>query len=256
MLDVKNLSFSYGKNNVLDDISFNLESGKLICLLGVNGAGKSTLFRCILQIFDNYKGDIFVDSTDLKKMKRSDIAKLLSYIPQEHRGVFNYTVEQVILMSTTAGSIFNAPGHKEIERVEKVLNQIKINDLRYRGYMELSGGERQLVLVARALAQDSKILIMDEPTSNLDFRNQIYLMSLLKKLAAYGYTIFISMHNPDFALRYADEVVVLDNKRIKAKGKPGEVMTDELLSEIYQSQITVSSIENFDIKTCIAKVDI
>lgn len=121
--------------------------------------------------------------------------------------------------------------------------------------MELSGGERQLVLVARALAQDSKILIMDEPTSNLDFRNQIYLMSLLKKLASDGYTIFISMHNPDFALRYADEVVVLDNKRIKAKGKPMEVMTDDLLSQIYQSQITVSSIENSDIKTCIAKVD-
>lgn len=256
MLDVKNLSFSYGKKNVLNNINFSLEYGKLICLLGVNGAGKSTLFKCILQIFNNYSGNISVDSKDLNKMKHSEIAKLLSYIPQEHRGVFNYTVEQVILMSTTTDSIFSKPGEDEILRVERVLDKIKIQNLRYRGYMELSGGERQLVLVARALAQDSKILIMDEPTSNLDFRNQIYLMSLLKKLASDGYTIFISMHNPDFALRYADEVVVLDNKRIKAKGRPMEVMTDELLSEIYQSQITVSSIENSDIKTCIAKVDL
>lgn len=256
MLDVQNLSFSYGKKSVLDEISFSLDYGKLICLLGVNGAGKSTLFKCILQIFDNYKGDVYVDQMSLKKMNRSDIAKLLSYIPQEHRGVFNYTVEQVILMSTTTGSIFSKPGEKEIQKLENALKRINIEDLRYRGYMELSGGERQLVLVARALAQDSKILIMDEPTSNLDFRNQIYLMSLLKKLASDGYTIFISMHNPDFALRYADEVVVLDNRRIRAKGRPMEVMTDELLSEIYQNQITVSSIENSDIKTCIAKVDL
>ena len=256
MLDVQNLSFSYGKKGVLDEISFSLDYGKLICLLGVNGAGKSTLFKCILQIFDNYKGDIYVDQMSLKKMNRSDIAKLLSYIPQEHRGVFNYTVEQVILMSTTTGSIFSKPGEKEIKKLENALKRINIEDLRYRGYMELSGGERQLVLVARALAQDSKILIMDEPTSNLDFRNQIYLMSLLKKLTSDGYTIFISMHNPDFALRYADEVVVLDNRRIRAKGRPMEVMTDELLSEIYQNQITVSSIENSDIKTCIAKVDL
>lgn len=256
MLDVQNLSFSYGKKSVLDEISFSLDYGKLICLLGVNGSGKSTLFKCILQIFDNYKGDVYVDQMSLKKMNRSDIAKLLSYIPQEHRGVFNYTVEQVILMSTTTGSIFSKPGEKEIQKLENALKRINIEDLRYRGYMELSGGERQLVLVARALAQDSKILIMDEPTSNLDFRNQIYLMSLLKKLASDGYTIFISMHNPDFALRYADEVVVLDNRRIRAKGRPMEVMTDELLSEIYQNQITVSSIENSDIKTCIAKVDL
>lgn len=256
MLDVQNLSFSYAKKSVLDEISFSLDYGKLICLLGVNGAGKSTLFKCILQIFDNYKGDVYVDQMSLKKMNRSDIAKLLSYIPQEHRGVFNYTVEQVILMSTTTGSIFSKPGEKEIQKLENALKRINIEDLRYRGYMELSGGERQLVLVARALAQDSKILIMDEPTSNLDFRNQIYLMSLLKKLASDGYTIFISMHNPDFALRYADEVVVLDNRRIRAKGRPMEVMTDELLSEIYQNQITVSSIENSDIKTCIAKVDL
>ena len=253
MLEVNKLNFSYGKKNVLDDINFSLDYGKLICLLGENGAGKSTLFKCILQILENYKGEISVDSADLKHMKRAEIAKLLSYIPQEHRGVFNYTVEQVILMSTTTDSMFRVPGKKELNRVEKVLEQIKISELRYRGYLELSGGERQLVLVARALAHDAKILVMDEPTSNLDFRNQTYLMTLLKKLASDGYTIFISMHNPDFALRYADEVVVLSNKKIRAQGKPDEVMTNELLSEIYQTEILVSKIENSDKKTCIAR---
>ncbi|MDD6920175.1 MAG: ABC transporter ATP-binding protein [Eubacteriales bacterium] len=256
MLEVQNLTFSYGKNKVLDNVNFKLDYGKLVCLLGENGAGKSTLFKCILQLYDNYAGVVAVNSKNLKKMKHTKIAKYLSYIPQEHKGVFNYTVEQVVLMSTTNESMFKRPGKKEIKRMEDALEKINIKHLRYRGYMELSGGERQLVLVARALAQDAKILIMDEPTSNLDFKNQTYLMSLLKKLAKDGYTIFISIHNPDFALRYGDEVVVLSQRKIRAKGIPDEVMTNKLLSEIYQSDITVSKIENSDKKTCVARVEL
>lgn len=256
MLEVKNLSFAYGKNTILDNISFQLDYGQLVCLLGSNGAGKSTLFRCILQLLEDYKGQVLVEGKDLKALKQSEKAKKIAYIPQEYEGVFNYTVGQVVLMSTTSQSMFKAPKENEIEKMERALEKIKILRLKDKGFLELSGGERQLVLIARAIAQDTKILIMDEPTSNLDFGNQIYLMQLVKDLAKKGFLIFLSTHNPDFALHYSDRVLIMNERKIIANGQANQVMTSENLSKIYRNDIVIANIENSKKKTCFPRVEL
>lgn len=256
MLSVKNLDFSYGKNKILEDVNFDLEYRNLVCLLGANGAGKSTLLKSILQLLENYKGKIAIDGKDLKNLNQRKRSALLAYIPQEYKSAFNFSVEEVVLMSTTTESLFKIPREKELQKMEKSLKKIKIEHLRHRKFHELSGGERQLVLIARALAQGTKILIMDEPTSNLDFGNQIYLMQLVKKLANDGYLVFLSTHNPDFALRYADRVLILHDKKIIADGIPEEAMTSENLSKIYKNDIVIADIENSYKKTCITKEDI
>lgn len=256
MLRVENLSFSYGHRLILNKINFALGYGQLVSVLGSNGAGKSTLFRCILQLLERYDGRVMIDNEDLKLLKQRERARKIAYIPQEYEGIFNYTVEQVVLMSTTSQSMFNVPKKEEMRNMTEALEKVRISKLKDKGFFELSGGERQLVLIARALAQQSKILIMDEPTSNLDFGNQIYLMQVVKELAETGYLIILSTHNPDFALQYSDRVLILNNSRIIANGEPNEVMTSENLSNIYNNDIFIANIENSNKKTCLLKTDL
>lgn len=256
MLRVENLSFSYGHRLILDKINFELGYGQLVSVLGSNGAGKSTLFRCILQLLERYDGRVMIDNEDLKLLKQRERARKIAYIPQEYEGIFNYTVEQVVLMSTTSQSMFKVPKKEEMRHMTEALEKVRISKLKDKGFFELSGGERQLVLIARALAQQSKILIMDEPTSNLDFGNQIYLMQVVKELAETGYLIILSTHNPDFALQYSDRVLILNNSRIIANGEPNEVMTSENLSNIYKNDIFIANIENSNKKTCLLKTDL
>lgn len=251
MLEVKDLSFFYDKKEILNKIDFKLEYGQLVSLLGANGAGKSTLFRCILQILENYKGEIKIDGKNIRDISFSQRAKKLAYIPQETMGVFNYSVEEIVLMSTTNQKIFNTPKKREFEIMKNSLERLKISYLRKQSFMEISGGERQLVLIARALAQNAKILLMDKPTSNLDFGNQIYLLQILKELSKEGYLIFLSTHNPDFALQYSDRVIILYDKKILANDKANIAITEKNLSKIYKNKIKIANIENTNKKTCI-----
>ena len=234
MIKVENLSFSYKTRRVLEDISFDANAGEVICLLGENGAGKTTLFRCIMGFLNNYAGDIKVYGKDLKNLSVRQIAEKIAYIPQAHEPIYNYTVSDIVLMGTTIlVNGFQSPGKKELEGVYKVLEHLGIADLAERGYGELSGGERQLVLIARALAQKSKLLIMDEPTANLDFGNQIKVMKQAKSLAEQGYTILISTHNPEHALHFADKVLILDEGGITGYGAPASALTEKVISKVY-----------------------
>jgi len=233
-LEVKNLEFAYKKSPVLKGVDFSAEAGQCICVLGKNGAGKTTLFRCLLGFLHNYQGEITLDGEDSKLMSARETAKRIAYIPQSYAPTFNYTVFEMVLMGTNIlTGRFRTPGLQERKEVGKTLELMNIQRLAERGFAELSGGERQLTLIARALAQKSRILIMDEPTANLDYGNQLRVMRQVKELAKSGYLIILSTHNPEHALLYADLVLVLKKGRALMFGEPETVLTPAAIKEIY-----------------------
>ena len=254
-LTVQNLCFSYGEKEILQDISFSFHSGQVVCLLGSNGAGKSTLFRCMLQFLTEYRGNVLWNGVDLRGETIENRAKKIAYVPQSHRPVFNYTVEEVVLMGTTSSqNWYQQPKEKERIRANNAMQTVHISHLAQRGYRDLSGGERQLVLIARALAQEAEVLLMDEPTSSLDFGNQVRILEICKELANQGYLILQSTHQPDHALLFADQVLVLHGGGIFAQGKPAEVLTDSLLSTIYHVDVSVFPLPKNSGYTCVPKI--
>jgi iron complex transport system ATP-binding protein len=233
-LEVQDLSFAYGDHTVLRDISFCLEEGKFLGMLGPNGAGKSTLFRCILGLEKKHSGKIMINGEGTEKKRPVDLARKIAYVPQTHSLAFNYSALDMVIMGTAAqGRDWSVPQHREKRAAEEALELLGIAELRFRGFRHLSGGEQQLVLIARALVQQAKLLIMDEPTANLDYGNQLRILAHIKGLSAHGYSIILSTHNPDHAFLFADQVMALHNNRIAASGPPGEVLTADLIALLY-----------------------
>lgn len=243
ILSVKDLSFSYHKEPVLKEVSFSLAPKEVLCLLGPNGVGKSTLFRCILGMNGRYKGNIFLGNNDLRCMKPSELAKKIAYIPQYSTPVFGYTVFETVLMGT-AGShgIFSSPGSTQKKAAQKAMEQMGISHLANRSVAEISGGERQMVLIARALAQNATYLLMDEPTANLDYGNQLRVMQMVTSLAEQGYGILLSTHNPEHALNYATRVLVLKDAKVICDGSPYMTLDNKILQKIYGVNVQIESV--------------
>lgn len=237
-IDVRDLRFSYGSRTVLDRVSFRAEAGELVSVLGPNGAGKSTMFRCILRLLDRYSGCVLIGGRDVRELSPGETARRIAYIPQSHSPTFNYTVLEMVLMGTThMVRGLASPKREQIAVAEAALDRLGVLGLRNRGYAELSGGERQMVLVARALAQQAGILIMDEPTSNLDFGNQLKVMREARALAGEGYTVLVSSHNPQQAILFSDRIIALSGGVIVADGPPEEVMDAALLERLYHVRV-------------------
>lgn len=256
-LEVKNLSFSYKCWNVLNGVNFKAEQGNLVCVLGKNGAGKSTLFRCILGLLPNFMGTVSVSGKSIKGLKAQELAHTIAYIPQIHLSAFNYSVIDMVLMGTTAQlKRFSSPGKNELQVAMKALDLMNISELADRSYMHISGGEQQLVLIARVIAQQAKIIIMDEPCSNLDYGNQIKLMQKVKELARQGYLIIQSTHNPEQALLFADQVMVLLGGKVARFGSPAEVLDEALLYQIYGIHVSLHNIAESSIRVCVPALNI
>lgn len=239
MLNVENLSFEYVRGTaVLDRVTFEAKEGELLAVLGANGAGKSTLFHCILGFQKRYGGDIRIADESIRKKSARSLARLIAFVPQSHAPTFNYTVFDMVLMGTSAqiGSLVS-PGKIQAENARRAIETIGIEHLTKRGFSHISGGEQQLTLIARAIAQQAKTLIMDEPTANLDFGNQIRVMTRIKELSKQGFTIVLSTHNPDHAKRFADRVLALENGGIAVDGAPGNVLTEDLICQLYHLKI-------------------
>ncbi len=256
-IDVKGLSFSYGARSVLADVSFSVARGRLLSVLGPNGVGKSTLFRCILGLLRGYTGDILVDGADVKGLGARELARRVAYIPQSSYPAFSYTVHDMVLMGTSSRSqLFSPPGKSQEAAAAQSLERLGIAHLAGRAYTQLSGGERQLVLIARALAQQSPVLLMDEPTANLDYGNQLRVLSQIRNLAEEGYTILQSTHNPEQAYLFSHEILAMQQGRVLSYGPPQEVLNAALIRDLYGVDVEVESLRNDKMRVCILKEEL
>lgn len=233
-LSVRDLTFAYRKTPVLNDVSFDAAAGELLAILGANGVGKTTLFRCILGEQKRYTGSIAVDGADVRTLSARETAHRIAYIPQTHAMTFRFFVRDMVLMGTSHTlSPLGLPGKAQERIAAEALDRLGIAGLADRGFDTLSGGEQQIVYIARALAQQAKILLMDEPTSSLDYGNQLRVLSTVSDLVRDGYTVLLSTHNPQHALWYADRVLALGEGRVAAFGNTAEVLTPQLLKTLY-----------------------
>lgn len=197
----------------------------------------------MLGINSGYSGRITLDEQDILALKPKDLAQKLAYIPQYGSSVFGYTVFEMVLMGTTASlGTFGMPGKAQRQAAQNALELVGIENLADRRVSELSGGERQLVLTARALAQQAKFLLMDEPSASLDFGNRLRVMELVKRLANEGYGVLLSTHDPEQALQYADRALVLHKGRQLSFGRTETAVTGEILSKAYGVDVRIDEL--------------
>lgn len=242
MLNVKDVSFYYEKDReILKNISFGLDEHEILCLLGPNGTGKTTLLRCLLSLNKIKHGTIEVDGLDFTRANCRKRAQFMAYVPQANTMVFPYKVYEIVMMGRI--SHFRrggSPSKADKEIVGEVMQRLEITHLAHKVFQQMSGGEKQMVLVARALAQKSRILIMDEPTANLDYGNQVKILKIIKSLAEEGYSILMTSHFPDHAFLACTNVVLMRDGVIMAQGSPESIVTTENLTMLYQTPVCVA----------------
>ena len=235
MLSVDGLSFGYASaRRVLKDISFSLPEGKILALLGPNGTGKTTLLRCLLGLLRPDGGRIDLLGRNVVHLPARHRARLMAYVPQSSFLTFPYEVLEVVMMGRLPHLGFGAsPSRADRLEVERALEDLDIGHLAGSLFQKLSGGEKQLVLIARALAQKAGLLVLDEPTANLDFFNQTRTLKMLQSLAGQGRTVLWTTHSPDQALLVSDRLVMVKDGLVYAQGRPDEVITSHSLSGLY-----------------------
>ncbi|WP_153117636.1 ABC transporter ATP-binding protein [Rhodocyclus tenuis] len=235
MLQARQLHFHYGRKIILAGVDLDLAPGELVCLLGSNGAGKSTLLRLLLGLIKPSVGEVLLAGRPIGAFTRRAVATQIAYVPQGHAAPFPYTVREVVLLGRLpSGSLFRAPGAEDHAHVTEVLARMGISRLADRPYTEVSGGERQLALIARALAQGARLLIMDEPGNGLDFGHQLRLLDCLLELSEAGFGILMTTHNPAHVVMGSNRVVVLENGAITADGAAAQVLTPAAVAALYR----------------------
>jgi iron complex transport system ATP-binding protein len=237
---VEGLAFAYDDFR-LEIGSLLFEAGRLTSIVGPNGAGKSTFLKCIALILPVPRGALFVDGKDLAGLRGRERARLVGYVPQEPAFTFNYLVLDFVLTGRAAFlPAFSSPSAHDVRLAEEALHFVGLNGHARRPFLELSSGERRLVLVARALVQESAILLLDEPTSFLDPRHEVEVMALCRRLAEEkGKTIIVTLHNLEMAARHSDAMVFMKGGRVVASGPPAEVLSESLLREIYDLDMKI-----------------
>jgi len=242
-LAASELTIGYGRVEVGRELSLSVERGEIVMLLGPNGCGKSTLFKTLLGLIPRLGGTVTIDGTPQARLSRRELARRLAYVPQGLVGFFPFTVADTVLMGRTAHTgPFGGPGQGDRAAARAALTRLGLADLAERPFTQLSGGQRQLVLIARALAQETPYIVMDEPTASLDFGNQVRVLGHVRALREAGVGLILASHDPDQALRLADRVLVMAEGRIAAAGAPGEVLTAELLREVYGVEAAVATV--------------
>lgn len=246
LMEMINGTFSYNnQDNIFEDINFSVKKGDIFCILGSNGTGKTTLIKCLNGLMKLDSGKVLLNDKDIYSLNHVDIAKSIGYIPQTHNSTFPFTVLDVVLMGRAPHlDLFSSPGEKDIKMAENSLKSLNIFHMRNKPYTEISGGEQQLVFIARVLTQEPDILILDEPTSHLDFGNQIRTLNIIEKLAKNGLSVVMSSHFPDHAFISANKVAIMKGKNFIDVGIPEDVITEENMEETYGIKVKVMDIEN------------
>lgn len=245
MFVVENISFGYSPTgNLLTDLSFSVSKGDVVCLLGPNGAGKTTLLRCLLGIVKVRAGCIKVDGRRIGEIPAKELAMAMAYVPQAATSIFPYSVLDIVVMGRTPHVGFTEiPTDDDYAMAQAALAELGIEHLAGCLFSQISGGERQLTLLARALTQQAQLLIMDEPTSSLDYGNQVRILQVIDKLAKQGYSIIMTSHFPNHAFLLCNKVLIMKNGKITAMGTPEEVVTDSILSDLYTTKVRVVEID-------------
>ena len=239
-LATRALATGYRGRSVGRDITLAAGPGEVLCLLGPNGSGKTTLFKTLLGLIPSQGGEVLLDGAPLGQLPRAEIARKIAYVPQAHAIPFAFPAEEVVLMGRTARlGTFAQPGPRDREAAQAALARLGIADLATQDYTQLSGGQRQLVLIARALAQETPLLVMDEPTASLDFGNQAKVLAEIAGLAAGGLTVVLSTHDPDHAFAVGTRVALLHAGNVLAEGPPDATLTPQALSTVYGIDVTV-----------------
>lgn len=241
-LEVCNAVCGYGSHAIIKNVSMSFETGQVVCLLGPNGVGKTTLFKSILGFLKLMDGNILLDSKNVNTLHKKYLAQVIGYVPQAHAPPFPFKVLDVVVMGRTAHlGMFASPSKKDVEIAVSVLEDLKITHLKNKVYTEISGGERQLVLIARSLAQQPKLLIMDEPTSNLDFGNQVRVLEEVKKLSQKGIGVLMTSHFPDHAFLCSTGVVLMRKNMDLVVGDVNEVVTEKNLKSAYGIDVKITT---------------
>lgn len=234
-LEVKDLSFSWGSNKILKNINLQIDNNQLVSILGVNGAGKTTLLKCLNRILNPDSGKVEILSNDISKLDLPAVSKLLSYVPQTVMSSFAMDVFDVVLLGRRPHISWSI-GDEDREKVSKTLRFLNFEGFAFRRFDQLSGGERQRAIIAKAVAQDSSILLMDEPTSDLDLKNQIQVMGKIKELVSsksVERSAIMATHDMNIAARFSDYIFLLDDGQIKAKGSPEAVLTKKNIADVF-----------------------
>jgi iron complex transport system ATP-binding protein len=244
VLQAQRVSHGYGSHAVLDDISLSFHQGELVSLLGPNGCGKTTFLKILLGLLVPRSGTVLFQGKSIRSISPRQYARQVAYVPQIHRTAFPYTVEDVVAMGRIPHqSLWLRSSVKHLVWVEEALAKLEIAHLRKRAYTEISGGERQLTLIARALAQGASTIIMDEPTAALDYGHQIRLLEQLARLADQGLTCIKSTHTPEHALWVSSRVVLIKDGQVIADGRPDEKISPEALKTLYRVCVCVAHSE-------------
>lgn len=243
MLSVKDIAFSYKDNKVLKDVTFDLKSGDIMALLGKNGSGKTTLMKLILGFLKPASGTIAFDNENLLSISNSDRAKKVAYIPQSSEFIYPFTVLECTVMGRAPSiSIFSKPSARDYEIASHNLELLGLEKLKNKPINKISGGERQLVLIARALSQDAAILVLDEPTSALDYSNQLLVLEKIEDLRAKGYSILFSTHNPEQALMISSSILTIEDG-ISHEYEKEDLLDGKILSSLYKRDLYITLID-------------
>lgn len=240
-LDIAGLHFSYGKLPILRGLSFSAEPGRICALFGPNGSGKTTLFRCCLGLLSPDAGGIRIGGVDIRGLSVAERARRIAYVPQEHRPSFPFLVREVVSMGRTPhmGGFFRL-SRRDMLRTEEALDQAGIRHLAGEPCTSLSGGQRQLVYLARALAQEAPLMLLDEPTSALDFSNQLSVWHTLRRIAETGVTVVVCCHDPNYIFWFCHYAVILSKGRLLASGPSRETLTQAVLRELYGDSLELT----------------
>ncbi len=252
ILDIRNAEFSYdGKRTIFRKVNLSLERGDVLCILGPNGTGKSTLIKCMNSLLKLKSGTILLKDKNIYLINKTELAKIIGYIPQSNGSIFAYSVLDVVLMGRAPHlSLTSVPGKNDYKIAEKALESLGILFLKDKTYTEISGGERQLVLMARAIAQQPEILLLDEPTSHLDFGNQIRTLKVINELSKRGLSVIMTSHFPDHAFLSSNKVAIMNQGTIMEMGEPESVVTEENMKKAYGIDVKILDIDEHR-KACI-----
>ena len=249
ILEIENGCFGYPKQEeILKNINLHLEKGHILSVLGPNGIGKTTLLKCMIGLLPWTKGQSLLNGTDLREMKSRDIWNTISYIPQAHSFSFSYTgLEMVMLGRSSHLGLFEQPGAREIEMAEAMMEKVGITRLAGKDCNRMSGGELQMVLIARALINEPELIILDEPETCLDFHNQILVLNMIERLAhEEGISAIMNTHYPTNAMSIADEAFMMNRKGERFYGTTDSILNEQNISRSFDVNVIVDEVNYKD----------